>query len=308
LKNKTTVYFMDGSKLSFDPKALCERLKREEQITTTERRQICKTHYYAQVSFVDGLANFSKWDNCRLYLKQPVDPEIDEVGGCLGIVWLHNPTKYQGHFPHHWGRVDFSCTPGTTTLTYVIPILQSAFETALGNGFQTRYNPHVNIEELVYLGSGDRKYIWNNLTESQVQKYSHSHSLGRANVGFRSHNPKFIWLAWGDLSFGTTHRDLFNSLVRQAQRVALTSGADVIFVAALSTAAGEIHPTFRWSRQKQKWLIRWNGQMWEHEHAASWNLIQHPVLHPERLRKLTPHNQINIVKSDLGAAISGTID
>jgi hypothetical protein len=297
-----TIKRRDGTVLQVD----FSKIKQREAITAFQRKQIQRSHYYAQITSVDGLAKFHKWDNCRLYLNKPVNPTMSETTSCLGVVWLHNPSDKLGprHILHSWGRVNLNCDPGETTLGFVIPILQSALEAALRNGFTPTCNAHVNIEQLVYLDSEDRQELWK-LPEPQIQKYSHSQVLDPENIGFHLQNPKFILLGWGDLACLRDREMSFNDLTEQARQNAIKSNADIILVAKFQKGDKKAYPTYHFARNKQKWIRRWKGEVSEYEHHLNWNFPQYQPIHPEELRK---SKCSKIIEQNLTEAIASTLN
>jgi hypothetical protein len=226
-----------------------------------------RTHFYAEVNGVEDLPGFRLWSDCRLYLEPPRGPAPNELHGCLGAVWLHNPsTAFElPAIPHAWGPIGIK-EPGqfrANTLNYVTYLVQRALDDAGRNSaLQNVVNPHINLAELVYLDSGSITGLWWGLRSSAIKPYSHVGTSAKHPPAPNTTDFKFLWLAWGDLANCSFRHRLFLPLTAEAMNAAVHADTDLIFVTEeLILNPIELKlPVYHWSRRRESWIKYWTGE------------------------------------------------
>jgi hypothetical protein len=274
-----------------------------------------RTFFYAKVEEVPTHPEFRLWSDCRLYLEPPQDPSLNESHGCLGSVWLHNPSKaFKIPAANAWGPLPIRAPEAiyANTLNYIIYIIQRARDklTNTNNSIEKIItNPHINIAELVYLDSSSITELWWGLSSLDIEPYSH--------IGNRAKHPqipntidfKFLWLAWGDLGKCCFYDALFFPLTREAIRIAQRTDTDLIFVAQeLNLDPVELKlPVYQWSKRRHAWLKYWTGQPQQvpgdrDDLPKFFPPFSPQPLHPQSLRILDWPNK-EIVETNLISAI-----
>jgi hypothetical protein len=230
------------------------------------RRRECadrlnRYHYYAEVAEYAGNPDHRQWADCRLYANPAVPPDRQDTRGCIGTVWLHNPsTAFRVTLPHAWGRIDLNQPedPRANTINYTIHILQKAIAGAQAKGYSppAQLNYHFNLEELVYLDSDSITGLWWKLPTAELEPFSHRARFRDKPAFPLSPAFKFIWIAWGDLPSCCFRDHLFTPLVKHAAQAASIGNVDLVFVQLRRSLKPPYYslPIHRWSCKNKQWL------------------------------------------------------